>query len=260
MKRIASRDNPAWKSLVRLCHSSRDRRKSGKCVLEGAHTILAYLERYGAPESVVVSEDIATTPEVLQIASALEGSRLIVADSRLFSELAQTATPVGIVAVIAAPEPRSRAPGVFNLLLENVQDPGNVGTMLRSAAAAGVTCAFLSEGCAFAWSPKALRSGQGAHFFLDIVEHADLAALVSGFDGKVVAADPRAATLVFDSDLSGPLMLLVGNEGAGLSPALISRTTMQVSIPMPGGFESLNAASAAAVCLFEKVRQDRSKG
>ena len=83
---------------------------------------------------------------------------------------------------------------------------------------------------------------------------------MSGFDGKVVAADPRAATLVFDSDLSGPLMLLVGNEGAGLSPALISRTTMQVSIPMAGGFESLNAASAAAVCLFEKVRQDRSKG
>ena len=129
--------------------------------------------------------------------------------------------------------------------------------MLRSAAAAGVTHAFLSGGCAFAWSPKVLRAGQGAHFFLDIVEQADLAALARGFDGKVVAARPRSRSSVFDADLSGPLMLIVGNEGAGLSDELAGCATMQVAIPMPGGFESLNAASAAAICLFEKVRKDR---
>lgn len=260
MKRIASRDNPAWKTLAGLCHSSRDRRKSGKCVLEGAHTILAYIQRYGPPETVVISEDAMSMPEVRAIIGSVAERDAIVADPRLFTELSQTATPAGIVAVIAAPQPRSTSPGAFNLLLENVQDPGNVGTMLRSAAAAGVTHAFLSEGCAFAWSPKVLRAGQGAHFFIDIVEQADLALIASSFAGKVIATEPRAAASVFDADLSGPVMLIVGNEGAGLSEALSRVATMQVAIPMPGGFESLNAASAASVCLFEKVRQDRLRG
>ena len=259
MKRITSHDNPAWKSLMRLCHSSRDRRKAGKCVLEGAHSILAYLERQGSPETVVVSDELAGDPEIARIAAAVGEKHLIFADPRLFGELAQTASPVGIVAVIAAPQPRSTQPGAFNLLLDNVQDPGNVGTMLRSAAAAGVTHAFLSEGCAFAWSPKVLRAGQGAHFFVDIIEHADLVALAGAFDGKIVAATPRAVASVFETDLSGPLMLVVGSEGAGLSPALAARASLEVAIPMPGGFESLNAASAAAICLFEKVRQERGE-
>lgn len=258
MKRIASRDNPAWKTLVRLCHSSRDRRKAGKCVLEGAHAIRAYLERYGVPEMIVASAAVMDVAEIQAIAGRV-GGQFIVADPRLFGELVQAATPVAVFAVIDAPHPRSTRPGALNLLLDNVQDPGNVGTMLRSAAAAGATHAFLSEGCAFAWSPKVLRAGQGAHFYLDIVEHADLATLAREFDGTVVAAAPRAATTVFDADLSGPMMLIVGNEGAGLSEALAACATLEVSIPMPGRFESLNAASAAAICLFEKVRQDAAK-
>ncbi|MBP8297367.1 MAG: RNA methyltransferase [Burkholderiales bacterium] len=256
MKLVSSRDNPDWKMLVRLCHSSRDRRKSGKCVLEGAHTIAAYLERYGIPELIVVNEEARDDGEIRGIVLRAGSRQVMVADARLFGELAQTAAPTGVLAVIAAPQPGSLAPGAFNLLLEDVQDPGNVGTMLRTAAAAGVTHAFLSAGCAFAWSPKVLRAGQGAHFFLDIVEHADLPALARDFNGKVVAAVPRAPVSLFDADLRGPLMFVVGNEGAGLSPALIASATAQVAIPMPGGFESLNAASAAAVCLFEKLRQE----
>ena len=255
MKRITSRDNPAWKSLVRLCHSSRDRRKSGKCVLEGAHTILACLERHVTPELVVVSDEIASSSEVLRIVKATGERKVIVADARLFDELSQTATPAGIVAVIVAPSPRSANPGELNLLLEDVQDPGNVGTILRSAAAAGVDHVFLSPGCAFAWSPKVLRAGQGAHFFVDIVEDANLESVASNFHGSVVATDPRAKTSLFAADLAGPLMLMVGNEGSGLSAALIACAKSTVSIPMPGGFESLNAATAASICLFERVRQ-----
>ena len=183
--------------------------------------------------------------------------QVIVAGARLFGELAQTATPTGVLAVITAPQPASTVPGAFNLLLEDVQDPGNVGTMLRTAAAAGVTHVFLSKGCAFAWSPKVLRAGQGAHFFLEIIEDADLPSVAREFSGKVVAAVPRADASLFDADLRGPLMLMVGNEGAGLSAALICCATAKLAIPMPGGFESLNAASAAAVCLFEKLRQER---
>lgn len=245
--------------LVRLCHSSRDRRKFGKCVLEGAHTVVAYLDRFGAPEMIVVDELALPALEVRAIVERVRERQVIVADSKLFAELAQTATPAGVLAVIAAPQSVSAQPGAFNLLLEDIQDPGNVGTMLRTAAAAGVTHVFLSEGCAFAWSPKVLRAGQGAHFYLEIIERADLPQVARTFSGQVVAAVPRAATSLFDADLRGPLAFMVGNEGAGLSPALVAAASAQVAIPMPGGFESLNAAAATAICLFEKLRQERSQ-
>ncbi|MEO8135143.1 MAG: RNA methyltransferase [Betaproteobacteria bacterium] len=256
MKHIASRDNPAWKTLVRLCHSSRDRRKLGKCVLEGPHTVAAYLDRFGPPEMIVVSESVLGVPEIGALIERLESGHVVAASARLFGELALTPTPTGILAVIARPQPRSVSPGAFSILLDGVQDPGNVGTILRSAAAAGVTHAFLSPECAFAWSPKVLRAGQGAHFYFEIVEGADLVALARAFAGTVVATTPAGGVPVFESDLRGPLMLLVGNEGAGLSGELLAAATRRVAIPMPGGFESLNAASATAICLFEKVRQE----
>ena len=259
MKNVSSRENPAWKTLVRLCHSSRDRRKLGKCVIEGPHTLAAYLDRFGAPEMIVVSETEVESAEVRDLIARAGSANVVCATARLFAELAQTAAPTGILAVIASPQPREAQPGPFNILLDGVQDPGNVGTILRSAAAAGVTHAFLSSECAFAWSPKVLRSGQGAHFFLEIVEGADLQALVRSFRGTVVAAVPEGGLPVFEVNLRGSLMLLVGNEGAGLSSALLAAAGVKVAIPMPGGIESLNAASAAAICLFEKVRQERAQ-
>ncbi|MEP7083279.1 MAG: RNA methyltransferase, partial [Betaproteobacteria bacterium] len=213
--------------------------------------------RFGVPEAIVVDERIVHALEVRDIIERAGAGQLIVAESKLFAELAQTATPNGVLAVIASPQPGSTQPGSFNLLLEDIQDPGNLGTMLRTAAAAGVTNVFLSEACAFAWSPKVLRAGQGAHFFLEIVEHADVLQVARNFSGQVVAAVPRAATSLFDFDLRGPLLFMVGNEGAGLTPTLVAAATIQVAIPMPGGFESLNAAAATAICLFEKLRQER---
>ena len=144
------------------------------------------------------------------------------------------------------------------MLLEDLQDPGNVGTIMRCAAAAGASHVLMTKGCAFAWSPKVLRAAQGAHFHLDIVENADVASVAAAFSGHVAAAMPRAERSLFDTDLRGPLLLLVGNEGAGLSAAAVAASTLQLAIPMPGGFESLNAASATAICLFEKVRQERA--
>jgi TrmH family RNA methyltransferase len=257
MKHISSRENPALKALVRLCHSGRERRKQGRCVLEGAHTIRAFIERFGSPELIAVdAEASARDPEIAALLERVDSSRVVALDSRLFEELAQTSTPTGVLAVAATPVPSSAKPGRHNLLLEDVQDPGNVGTILRTAAAAGVSRVFLTPGCAFAWSPKVLRAAQGAHFYLDLVENADLERVVHAFDGKIIAALPRAPVSLFDADLSGPVLLLVGNEGAGLSESALSFATLQVGIPMPGGFESLNAAAATAICVFEKLRQD----
>jgi TrmH family RNA methyltransferase len=115
---------------------------------------------------------------------------------------------------------------------------------------------YLSPGCAFAWSQKTVRAGQGAHFHVDIFEHADLEAIAREFPGRVIATDPHASVSLFDTNLRGACALLIGNEGGGLSPVLAQAAQERIAIPMPGGFESLNAALAAAVCLFEKVRQD----
>jgi TrmH family RNA methyltransferase len=141
------------------------------------------------------------------------------------------------------------------LLLEGVQDPGNLGSILRSAAAAGATHALLSRGCADAWSPRVLRAGMGAHFFLSITEHADIADFARTYAGQVVAMTPHAKRSLLELDLRPPTAFLLGNEGAGLSSALLQQADLTVSIPMPGGMESINVAAAAAVCLFERLRQ-----
>ncbi len=135
-----------------------------------------------------------------------------------------------------------------------MQDPGNVGSILRTAAAAGVAQVFLSPRCAFAWSPKVLRAGQGGHFHLEIFEDVDLLAWMKNFHGTSVATVPSGGDSLFAADLRGPIAIVVGNEGAGLSTALCAAATRRVTIPMPGKFESLNASAAAAVCLFECVR------
>ena len=160
----------------------------------------------------------------------------------------------------AADAARSPAPDSdFCLLLDDVQDPGNVGSMLRSAAAAGVAQVLLSKHCAFAWSPKVLRAAQGAHFRLDIARGrrpARMGAALPAAGGELIAtvAHGRGGA-VRRAAQRGASRSRIGNEGAGLSPALAAQATLRVTIPMPGGVESLNAAAAAAVCLFEVVRQ-----
>jgi TrmH family RNA methyltransferase len=256
MKHIASRENPHYKALARLCHSARERRKAQRSVLEGMHLVQAYAQRFGSPEELIVSDAGLPDEEIAEFLAAHSNVRQVSLTAALFNDLCQVASPTGLIAIVQTPTPGIDRGCRFALLLEDIQDPGNLGTMLRTAAAAGVERVYLSSGCAFAWSAKTLRAGPGAHFFIDIVEGADLLAEVSSFKGTVVAAEPAAGVSLFDVDLGGPLAFLIGNEGAGLSDALLASATHRVAIPMPGGMESLNAAIATAVCLFEKVRQD----
>ena len=167
-----------------------------------------------------------------------------------------------MLAVVPVLETASTEPADFCLLLEDVQDPGNVGSMLRSAAAAGVAQVLLSKHCAFAWSPKVLRAGQGAHFHVEIHEDVDLPAWAAAYraaGGAVVAAVAAGGASLYATPLAGRAAIVIGNEGSGLSPALAAQATQRVTIPMPGGMESLNAAAAAAVCLFECARQRSAK-
>ena len=134
-----------------------------------------------------------------------------------------------------------------------------MGSMLRSAAAAGVRQVFCSPKTVYAWSPKVLRAGQGAHFGLLIVEGVDLDEVIARLTIPLIATSSHAKGWLHQLDLSRPVAWAFGNEGSGISAALRKRATWQAAIPMPGGAESLNVAAAAAVCLFESVRQ-RHKG
>jgi TrmH family RNA methyltransferase len=176
----------------------------------------------------------------------------------LFAGLSTVATPTGIVAVVETPRSRPLARTLEAcVLLEDLQDPGNLGSILRTCAAAGIADVLLSKSSVHAWSPRVLRAGMGAHFMLRIYEEADLVAAARDFSGRLLATAPRAQQAVFDTDLTGRVGFLFGNEGAGLSAALLAAAHSVVSIPMPGKGESLNVAAAAAVCLFERVRQQR---
>lgn len=256
MKKIESAANPRFKSLRQLVDSSRERKKSGLTVLDGTHLVQAYQSGIGAPEEIWVSETGFNNIEIKQILKNGSSSQILLLVDSLFSQLSQLATPTGIVAVVKTPRPRP-APADMPacVLLEDIQDPGNLGSILRTAAAAGVRHVLLSKNSVHAWSPRVLRAGMGAHFMVEIHEQADLLAIAAAFKGKVVATGRGAARSLYSCDLTGKVAMLFGNEGGGLSRALKAAAHDEVSIPMPGKVESLNVAAAVAVCLFERVRQ-----
>ena len=216
----------------------------------------AYRASGGTAETLVASESGYARGEIRALFDETPARARVLLADRLFDSLAQVATPTGILAVVTTPTAEG-LPATLEtcLLLEGIQDPGNLGSILRTAAAAGVRQVFLAPGCVFAWSPKVLRAGQGAHFSLSIHEGAPLAALAARCAGQVVATDPHAGPSVFDLDLAGVVAWVLGSEGGGVSPGLAAHATVRARIPMPGPAESLNVAAAAAICLFEQVRQ-----
>lgn len=252
-KHITSRDNSLFKQLKKLADSSRERRKLNQTLLDGAHLLNSYIDSFGMPELLVIPEGHSTA-EVTHLIQQLADIPTVMFPTLMFAELAPVASPTGILALVKTPVIDLPQKPDLVLMLEDIQDPGNLGSMLRTAAAAGVQVVYLSEGCTEAWSPKALRGGQGAQFVLPIVERADLQAVSAAFDGQVLATSLRGDSL-YSFDLTQPVAFVIGNEGAGLSDAMLKAASHQVNIPISQQVESLNAAAAAAICLFERVRQ-----
>lgn len=255
LKSISSRDNPVYKQLVRLAGSSQARKREGLSLLDGVHLVAAYLAHAGEPEILVVSESGAAHAEIAALLGGIEGGVLQMPDT-LFNGISQVENGTGILAAVATPhrELPARLEGDC-LLLEHLQDPGNLGSLLRSAAAAGVRNVVASEKTAYAWSPKVLRAGQGAHFHLMIYEGVDLAAALPRIAAPLVATSSHTARSLYDADLRGAVAWVLGNEGAGVSEALLKAASLRVAIPMAGGAESLNVAAAGAICMFEARRQ-----
>lgn len=253
MKLIQSRDNPFFKSMKRLAESGRERRKTGRTLLDGVHLIEAYEAVHGPVETLVVADSAQHGGE---IGAYVAGREVVVLGDALMRDLGLVDTPSGLLAVASVPaSPVVADAGADAVLLDGVQDPGNVGTLLRTAAAAGIKQVLLSPGCAAAWSPKVLRAGQGAHFALAIHEEFDLAAFITGYRGVTAVTCLEQSTSLYAARWEGPLAWVFGAEGQGVRRELLDLAGLRIRIPMPGAVESLNVAAAAAICLFEAVRR-----
>lgn len=256
MKRIASVHNEQIKRLAKLVSSAKERRSSRQTVLEGVHLLDACLKSDRMPRQVYIPEHRLDKPEIQALLARINESRAVVVDGAVLAKITSLSAGEDVMALLDLPE-ETVLPGNGDcVVLEGVQDPGNVGTILRSAAAAGVRQIVLDPNCAEVWSPKVLRSAMGAHFLLELHPRADLVLWRSLY------ADPVWATALggknhglYSLDLSKPCAWVFGNEGCGVSELMQQAADGTVRIPMAGGTESLNVAMAATVCLFEQLRQ-----
>lgn len=255
---ISSRDNASVKRWHALATSARDRRKFGETLLDGAHLVRAALDAAWPLKALVVAEGALVQDEARRLCDEAPAAipRYCLPDA-LFRHVSPVDTPSGLIAVIDLPEsaPARHLEGSV-VALDAVQDPGNLGAILRTAAAAGIHDVLLGDGCAQAWSPRVLRAGMGAHFALAIEEGLDLAERLGDYLGiRVATALGPDARALHDLNLRRPIAWLFGAEGQGLWPRLLALADERVIIPMSGAVESLNVGAAVAVCLFEQRRQ-----
>ena len=257
---ITSRDNAVIKALRALGRDPREIKRQRRTLIDGPHLLECYRRRIGSPAMIVVSESGTEKPEIagLLLAGGADTGVVTVTDG-LFRELSGVATPVGILGVIELPETPAGEIAGSCVMLDAVQDAGNVGAILRTAAAAGIDDVVLGPGCAGAWTPRVLRAAQGAHFSLRLREGIVLETEIRGFRGESLAATAGQGESLFGLELSGDIAWIFGNEGSGIAEGLAGLATRRVTIPLAGTTESLNVAAAAAVCLFETRRQQHLK-
>ena len=251
---IRSVRNPAV-AHVRLLQRGGARRRAGRTVVEGPKLVAEAL-RAGAVDSVLCVADPPTAAAAVAKDAAAQGIPVRRCTEGVFGAVADTETPQGVLAVITAPDPPSLSGPALLLVLDGVQDPGNVGAMVRSAAGAGATSVICTPGTADAHGPKAMRAGAGGQFRVPIRKAAEPADLESlGADVDMYAASADADLAYQEVNWTGSSGLIVGAESAGVSPAWRAASRGAVRVPMQRGVESLNAAAAAAVILFEAARQ-----
>ena len=245
--RISSRDNPLLVRLRKLAQDGSGYRHAGQVWIEGEHLCAALHARGRAALQAVVTEEAWTQRPLRELAGWAE--RVAIVPASLFKAVSTLESPAGLGYVIELPATAAIAPHAVSVVLDRVQDAGNVGSILRSAAAFGVTQVLAIKGTAALWSTKVLRAGMGAHFALSLVEgldEGDLAALRT----PMLATSSHGGVLLPLADLPSPCAWVLGHEGQGVSTSLLARCALQVRVPQPGGEESLNVAAAAAICLY----------
>lgn len=249
---ITSRDNPLLQRLRKLAQDPSAYRQAAQVWLEGEHLCAALRQRGGVAEQAVITEAAWQEPDLRQLASA--AARVAIVPAALFKGISGLESPAAIGMLMALPPMPAIEARAATVVLDRLQDAGNVGSILRSASAFGFAQVLAIKGTAALWSPKVLRAGMGAHFGLKLIEGLDEAALDS-LQVPLVATSSHGGSLLPLAALPSPCAWVLGHEGQGVAASLLARCALQVRIPQPGGEESLNVAAAAAVCLYESARR-----
>jgi len=260
MKVIESRANPFYKTLLR---QFRVAGKPGELIwLEGPHLCQMWQSHQTGMQWLIVDASRLGDPVIEALRDGVDLDQQICLSRDLFDSISSVQSHQGVLMVVPAPEVLS-AVGLHcaTVLLDRIQDPGNVGTILRTCAAAGTKQVICSPGTAAVWSPKVLRSAQGAHFVLQIHETTDLAALLAQRSGShqrllVLATALDGSVSLFETALPEQAVWVFGHEGQGVASDLLALADQRIRIDhAQPAIESLNVASAAAICLFEQRRQ-----
>lgn len=244
---ISSRDNPLLVRLRKLTRTPGAYRKLGTVWIEGDHLCSALRGCGRRPAQALLSQSAWQQPALRELAQW--AAQVAVVPDALFAAVSDLGSPAGIGFVIDTPAVPVVKAGVASIVLDRVQDAGNVGSILRSAAAMGFKQVLALEGNAALWSPKVLRAGMGAHFALDLVEGLALSEL-DALDLPLLAGSSHADATLDAVDLPFPCVWVFGHEGQGIAPSLLARCAQTLRIAQPGGQESLNVAAAAAICLY----------
>lgn len=261
LQMIQSKDNPKIKHLRGLLEQSSLRKKHQQTVLEGAHLLDSYLQS-GLPLddiTVITTDDGLQHPSHEAVLSQLDEMmpqfNLLMVTPAIYQSLTLLGHSAALMTIIPIPQHDKQHWQTQQdvLVLDNVQDPGNVGTLLRSAAAVGCNQVMTTTGTASLWSPKVLRAAMGAHFSLHLYEGIIPMVITQQFE-RVFATSSHEAASIYTCDLREPCAWVLGNEGQGVQ-SLLLESAKKVSIPQPGGQESLNVAIAGSICLFETMRQ-----
>jgi len=251
--RIGSRENPALMQVRRALREGAGYRRKGHALwLEGDHLLRACVARGYPVAQVLLSEAAWQQPALRDLAR--RAARVLLLPDALFRELSALESPASIGALIECPQAAAMRPDAPTVVLDRLQDAGNVGSILRSAAAFGVRQVVALSGTAALWSPKVLRAGMGAHFSLSLHEGCTPDAL-DILTLPWVATSSHARDLLHEATLPQPCVWVFGHEGQGVAPDLERRCALTLRIAQPGGEESLNVAAAAAICLHEAVRR-----
>ncbi|WP_298211353.1 RNA methyltransferase [Acidovorax sp.] len=242
---IHSRDNAFVKDLRRLAQDTTAYRKQGRVWLEGDHLCRAALARGLRATVAVFSESFWPLAQVEYAQAAIK--TIVLADA-LFADISGLESPARMGFILDLPAPAALQPDAATVVLDRVQDAGNVGSILRSASAFGFRQVVAVKGSAALWSPKVLRAGMGAHFALDLIEGVGLSD-VESLQVPLLVTSSHAGDYLHRAALPWPCAWVLGHEGQGVSPALEAQAALRIRVAQPGGEESLNVAAAAAICL-----------
>ena len=258
---ITSTKNPKVQWVRRLQNKSKARQAEEVFVVEGVRLLEEVLSSNWRASYLFHTEELGERGMHLVSAFHTLDTQVEAVSTHVMEVISDTKNPQGILGVIEMQKLSVPSQLDFLLLLDQIREPGNLGTIIRSAAAAGVQAVYLSPGTVDPFSPKVLRAGMGAHFRLPIraASWADLRSQINHHKLHAYLASSGDGDLYYISDFEQPLVLIIGGESEGASQTASEITDTQVQIPMPGGGESLNASVAAGILLFDVARQREKK-